>query len=322
MRVFRYLLYFFLFIVLAIGAFVAFLEIRGIPKYEVEQTTFPAVQGDSTGLARGAIIASLQCNFCHMGSDGKLSGRLVTEIPTYFGHVHSANITQSKENGIGSWTDAQIVYFLRTGVKPTGQYVPIYMPKYIHMSDDDIRGVLSFLHSNNPVVQPSEIPAVPCQPSLLTKFLCLVAFKKIPYPTAPVVVPDTNNLVAYGKYLVTGRYDCYPCHSADFKTVNMAAPETTPGYMGGGNTLITRSGQQIFSANITPDEKTGIGNWTEEDFRLVMLRQKNKDGRPVRQPMLPFNQLTDLEIKAIYKYLMTLPPIKNEVNRQWDNAEL
>ena len=321
--VLRLFLYLIIAVVVLGICFVLFIEIDAIPKYSVEKTEFPQVTPDSASVALGAKIAAVQCVICHTGSDGKLSGRLLTEVPPNFGEIHSANITQSKEHGIGNWTDAEIVYFLRTGVKPkTGQYVPIYMPKFPHMSDSDIRCVLAFLHSDMPVVQASEVATVPCKPSFLTKFLSHVAFKKIPYPSAVIQEPDTTNLVAFGKYLVTGRYDCYACHAADFKTVNMAEPEKSPGYFGGGNTLITPGGHKIFSANITSDEETGIGTWTEEDFANVMRNMKNKDGHIIRQPMIPMNGLTDLEVKSIFQYLLTVPKIKNKVDRQWDKEDL
>jgi mono/diheme cytochrome c family protein len=153
---------------------------------------------------------------------------------------------------------------------------------------------------------------------LLVKFLCLVAFKKIAYPKEVIVQPDSNNFVAYGHYLVTGRYDCFACHSKDFKTLNMEFPEKTPGFMGGGNPMLTQERKVRFSANITPDVSTGIGSWTQDDFAMAMLHQKNKAGKMLREPMLPYNGLTDAEIKGIWKYIQTIPAIHNNVDRKWD----
>lgn len=329
-KILRFLLILVLLVVVLIGAGALYIHLDGIPKYDVEKVSFKGDEHpDSTSLALGLKIASVQCIVCHYNQeDGKLSGRFLYELPPVFGKIHSYNITQSKEHGIGNWTDDQIAYFLRTGVKPSGQYVPIYMPKFPHMSDTDLKGILAFLHSDNKLVQPSERSSIPAEPSFLTKFLCHVAFKKLPYPTTAIAEPDTNDLVAYGRYLVVGRYDCYPCHSADFKKINLQEPEKSEGFMGGGNQLVTPNGDKepekhiIYTANLTPDEETGIGTWTEDDFRRAMLEQKNKDGHALRQPMLPYNGMSDLEVKAIYKYLRSLPPIKNKVNRQYENAEL
>ncbi len=205
LRIFFYLL---IFVIVAAVGFVSFIQLRGIPKYEVDKIDYPQVQSDSDLVANGMKIAAVQCIVCHRGSDGKLSGRLLQELPPDFGEIHSANITQSKEHGIGKWTDAEIAYLLRTGVKPDGQYLPVYMPKFPHASEYDIKSIIAYLRSGDSYVQASEIPKVPSEPSLLTKFLCFVAFKKIPYPAAPIAHPDTNDLVEFGHYLVTGRYDC------------------------------------------------------------------------------------------------------------------
>lgn len=316
--VLRVLLYLIFFIVVAVAGFATFIQLRGIPKYEVDKIDYPQVQSDADLVTNGMKIASVQCIVCHRGTDGKLSGRLLQELPPEFGEVHSANITQSKEHGIGNWTDEQIAFLLRTGVKPDGQYLPVYMPKFPHLSEYDLKSVIAFLHSENAYVQASEIAKVPSKPSLLTKFLCFVAFKKIPYPAAPIAHPDTTQAVAFGHYLVTGRYDCYPCHSADFKTLNMEFPEKTPGYCGGGNKMISLEGKDRFTANITGDEETGLGRWTLEDFSNAMLHSKDKAGHTLREPMLPYNGMTEIEVKSIWAYLQTVPVIKNKVDRKWE----
>lgn len=317
-KIFKILLYLILTFVVLIGIFVSYVSIKGIPTYEVDKIDYLQVEQDSTLLELGEKIAAVECIVCHRGSDGKLSGKLLTEVPSDFGEMHSANITQSKEHGIGKWTDAQLVVLLRTGVKPDGSF-GAFMPRFPHMSDRDIKAVLTFLHSQNNLVQPSEIQSIASKPSLLTKFLCIAGpFKKVPYPKNALADPDTNDVVAFGKYLIVGRYDCYTCHANDFKTLNMEFPEKTPGYLGGGNTLITPNGNKIFAANISSDEKTGIGSWTEEDFSGAMLQQVNKQGKHLRQPMLPYNGMTNQEIHAIWQYILSMPKISNQVDRQWE----
>ncbi|NIP29822.1 MAG: c-type cytochrome [Candidatus Dadabacteria bacterium] len=71
-----------------------------------------------------------------------------------------------------------------------------------------------------------------------------------------------------------------------------------------------------FAANLTPDKKTGIGNWTEQDFLLTMKTGKRKGtGRKILPPM-PIHQLAQLsddDLKSIYAYLMSLKPVENKV---------
>ncbi len=314
----RILLYTLMLVIVLAGGFVTFLEVRGVPKYDAPQIPEFTAEVTPERLVQGTKIASVQCMVCHRGKDNKLVGRQLTELPKEFGTIYSANITHSKDHGIGGWTDSELAYFLRTGVRKNGQYAPIYMPKFGHLSDEDLKSVIVWLRSDDPQLVSTEEATVPSQPSLLVKFLCLVAFKPLPYPTAVVPQPDTTNVTEYGKYLVTGRYDCYTCHSADFTKLDMASPEKSLGYCGGGNTMLNLASNKIFTANITLDEKTGLGTWTEEDFLRAMHEQKNKSGHALRFPMLPYNALTDNEIHAIWQYLRTVPKIENEVNRQYD----
>ncbi|MBX2904269.1 MAG: cytochrome c [Chitinophagales bacterium] len=309
-------------LLILIGTGASYISFSSLPTYEKESFTFNAATPTPELIAHGAKIAAVQCNVCHLGSDGKLSGRKQTDLAKEFGEIYSRNITQDSAIGIGKWSAADIAYLLRTGCRPDGSYLPTYMPKYPNLSDYDLQAIIAYLKSDLPQVQPSKEEQPESAPSFLTKFLCRVAFKKLEYPSQPIEMPDTNNLVAYGRYLALGRYDCWTCHSQDFKTLNFTEPEKTPGFFCGGNTMFTLNGNEIYTANITQDEKTGIGTWTEEDFKNALVSSKRKDGKPVRYPMLPYAGLPDSEVKALWQYMRTIPAISNEVNRQWDKEDL
>ncbi len=72
-----------------------------------------------------------------------------------------------------------------------------------------------------------------------------------------------------------------------------------------------------FAANLTPDE-TGIGNWTFENFKRAMTEGKYKgleNSRPIMPPM-PWQSYTEMkenDLKAIFEYLKSIKPIKNDV---------
>jgi mono/diheme cytochrome c family protein len=71
-----------------------------------------------------------------------------------------------------------------------------------------------------------------------------------------------------------------------------------------------------FAANLTPDEDTGIGDWTAEEFVGAMRTGTHRGiGRPILQPMPWFNlaTATDEDLAAIFAYLKSLPPIENQV---------
>ena len=70
-----------------------------------------------------------------------------------------------------------------------------------------------------------------------------------------------------------------------------------------------------FTANITSDE-TGIGSWTEEQFKKAITQGKWKgmDGNRTLLPPMPwqdFSHFTDEDVKAIYTFLKSTKPVKN-----------
>jgi hypothetical protein len=71
-----------------------------------------------------------------------------------------------------------------------------------------------------------------------------------------------------------------------------------------------------FAANLTPDPATGLGIWTEEMFIGAMRTGKHMSaGRPILPPM-PWQglaKLTDEDLRSIFAYLRTVPPVKNRV---------
>ena len=71
-----------------------------------------------------------------------------------------------------------------------------------------------------------------------------------------------------------------------------------------------------FTANLTPDRETGLGAWTEQNFVDTMRTGRHMGrGRPILPPM-PWQMvgnLTDQDLKAVFAYLRTLPPVKNRV---------
>jgi len=302
--------------VVVIGAIALYIDISGIPKYpELVKDPGITVKGDSAMLMNGERLASMLCVQCHLNKEtNMLTGQYLPDI-AQFGKAYSANITQDKEHGIGNWTDGQIVYLLRTGVKKNGDYAPPWMPKFVHMSDYDMQSVIWWLHSSDPRVQPSQVATIKPEPNFLAKFLTHVAFKPLPYPDHPINAPDTNDHVAYGKYIVQGKIECWACHSASFKTLNPLEPEKTPGYMAGGNPIPNEQGKIIYSANLTPDDSTGIGNWGEMDFIKALRYGIRPDGTTNRYPMVPYSRMYDWEARDIFAYLKSLPPVSNKVHR-------
>lgn len=126
------------------------------------------------------------------------------------------------------------------------------------------------------------------------------------YPTYPPTSPKTGEeeeLIKRGEYLAKIG-DCIACHT------NVAG--NTPAFAGG--LAIETPFGTFYSPNITPDKKTGIGNWTEEDFIRALKKGRDPKGRnyfPVF-PYIYFANMSDDDAKALYAYFMNIPPVELE----------
>lgn len=152
---------------------------------------------------------------------------------------------------------------------------------------------------------------------------------------------EKDELIARGKYLVTVS-GCNDCHSPKIMTPMGPIADTTKllsGYPSerGIPTLTEAIAQDknwvkmspdatafvgpwgiTFGANLTPDEATGIGNWTEDVFVKTIRTGKHlgqEGGRPVMPPMpwYMIAKMTDEDLSSMYQYLMSLPAISNRV---------
>jgi mono/diheme cytochrome c family protein len=116
--------------------------------------------------------------------------------------------------------------------------------------------------------------------------------------------PDNYVSVMRGKALATAG-DCIACHTA---------PGGKP--FAGGLALATPFGV-IMTPNITPDEGTGIGRWSRNDFARAMHEGRRPDGAYL-YPAFPYpyyTKVTRQDTDAIYDYLRTLTPVSNAVDR-------
>jgi hypothetical protein len=71
-----------------------------------------------------------------------------------------------------------------------------------------------------------------------------------------------------------------------------------------------------YAANLTPDQNTGLGIWTEDMFLKALKSGKHMGTSREIQPPMPWQWLgraTDEDLKAIFAYLKSIPPISNHV---------
>lgn len=314
-KLLRYTLYLTVLVLVVITGFAAVIHFKGIPSYEAK--VYPIViESTPEKVLHGKKLATMLCVKCHLNPEtNSLTGKFLAESPPIFGKIYSKNITQSNMHGIANWTDAQLVYLLRTGIRPDGSFIPPYMPKFNGMADYDVESIIAWLRSDDPMLAADETVPPASEPSFFTKFLSNIAIKPLPYDGSPRALPDTNNAVEHGKYLATFQLQCFACHSKDFAKVNDLQPELSEGFFGGGNPMTNYDGKVVNTANITMDEETGIGSWTEEDFIKAVKQMQTPHGKVLQYPMEPYPLLSDKEVSHIYAYLQTVPKVRNRVAR-------
>jgi hypothetical protein len=158
--------------------------------------------------------------------------------------------------------------------------------------------------------------------------------------TTSAQTTPTQTPVERGKYLVTVG-GCNDCHTPKKLGPNGPEPDMTRELSGNPATekvtpvpakliapgkWLTVANNHLgawagpwgvsFAMNLTPDKETGLGSWTQEMFIGALRTGKHQGtGRPILPPM-PWNwyrNMTDDDLKAVYAYLQSLPPIKNPV---------
>ncbi len=270
-------------------------------------------------VARGRKLVRVRCALCHYDQKtNALTGTHLAAEPAEFGQVYSANITAHPTAGAGAYTDGELFVLLRTGIKRDGVSSGQYMASPF-LADEDLYAIIAFLRSDDPWVRPQDTPSKPSEWTFLYRALATFTFPAHTMPPAPVPLPPADDEVALGKYIVTAMADCFVCHSASFPTLDPAQPERSAGYMGGGNAVLDARGHVVHGSNLTMDSTTGIGTWSKDEFVRAVRTGMRPDQSPLRYPMLAYPDLTDDEVRAVWAYLKTLPPLVHAVPRDLEH---
>lgn len=135
-------------------------------------------------------------------------------------------------------------------------------------------------------------------------------------PTVSGKEDSVKKVLARGEYLANNVAGCMDCHSKrDFTKFSGPVVPGTEG--GGGFTFDEKLGLpgKIYGKNITPDNETGIGTWTDDDIIKALTQGINKNGDTLF-PIMPypaFNHMAKDDLLSIIAYLRTLKPIRNKV---------
>jgi mono/diheme cytochrome c family protein len=317
-KLFKILIWFISGLVLVIIVLIGYVQLNWNKKFDAP---YPAITAstDTLLIERGKYLAfgPAHCAICHMPMDKirevdnglqiPLSGGWEESIPG-FGKFRAPNLTPDPETGIGKLTDEEIARTVRYGVKSNGHLLAPFM-EFQGMSDEDLKSVISFLRSQQPVkhkVEPSEL-------SFVAK--ALVAFGLLK-PEGPKSTPPNSvkrdSTAVYGKYLANNVGNCRSCHIAmDNKGRQVGADFAggqifTPGAFSDGYTFV--------SPNLTPDKTTGaIALWDENTFVRRFRGGRVYSGSPM--PWGVFSRMDETDLKAIYRYLHSLDPVEHKVGK-------
>jgi mono/diheme cytochrome c family protein len=269
---------------------------------------------DTAGLAaRGEyLVRSVAvCGGCHAADperpDGPLSGGLRFK-DWRLGAIRAANLTPDSATGLGAWSEAEIVRALRNGQSRDGRLLAPVMPyEWLHaMSDRDALAVARYLKSLAPV--PNAVRQRPNVVFGLGK-LFVLGPKRGTSASAPPPGPTAE----HGAYLAQHVGLCAECHTP--RHGPMSTPDRRRLFAGSAH---PPKDFPANPANLTPDSATGIGRWTEADFLRTLRTGVDPKGDTLH-PFMPWHEnrrMTDEDLRAIYRFLQTLPPVANAVPRR------
>jgi mono/diheme cytochrome c family protein len=173
------------------------------------------------------------------------------------------------------------------------------------LSDEDLVAVVSYLRAPPPVRNPVPMH----QYTTLGKVLKATLFSK---PTGPRETPPVTNprgpTVENGRYLVESVALCWACHTQrDMQTGQLTGPR-----FGGAKAFEVKDGKSWSPPNITTDPTTGkLAAMTEDEFITRFRAGRLLPGSPM--PWQGLMHMDEDDLRAMYRYLKTVPAVNNDV---------
>lgn len=265
------------------------------------------------------VNAVANCMHCHADRDfKKFSGPTVPGTEGKGGQRKGVFVSNITPTTLGNWTDEEIERVITTGITNTGDTLFPTMPSmsYKYLTKYDAESIVAYLRTLKPLpdsVTKRDLSHLP--PGRLASLYHDLTINDI----YQVLDQPLEKELLKGKYLVTIG-GCLACHTnIDTK---LFAFKRDSVFAGGQFSNKPGNNFKVKSANITPDTTTGIGLWTEEMFLAKFKLYKDKEAYDYdpgkynsEMPWTIFANMTDDDIKSIYRYLRTVKPIKNKVTK-------
>jgi cytochrome c551/c552 len=234
----------------------------------------------SPALASMDLARQKNCLACH-AIDKKLMGPAYRDVAAkYDGQPDAVDILTAKvmQGGSGVWGQAAM---------PANRVTPA-----------DARQLVQWVLSLKQTAQEPPPPS-PAANEPVTR--------AVTSPAAKVSVDKPT--LQRGKYLVEAILACGNCHSGtpdNFGSLGHA--------LSGGLTYDSRA-FRVTAGNLTSDPETGLGEWTVEDLKRALVHGARPNGLPLA-PSMPsafFKALTEEDLNAVANYVISLPPVRNQV---------
>jgi mono/diheme cytochrome c family protein len=283
------------------------------------------VEATPERLARGEYLANhvAGCIDCHStrdwtkfagplvpGTEGKGGDKFDKETAGMPGTLYAQNITPAY---LKRYSDGELYRLITTGVTYDGRAIFPMMPylAYGKMDPEDVKSIIVYIRTLTP--KEGEYPKAELN------FPMNLIVKTIPVEAAPMTKPDRSDTLTYGEYVFTIS-GCGDCHTKREK----GTPVPGMHLAGGFEFKNPKTGDIVRSANITQDYETGIGTWTEKDFvgRFQTYLDSSWTNRSVKagefntvMPWMLYAGMEEGDLKAIFRYLKTVPPVSNKVEK-------
>lgn len=234
------------------------------------------------------------------------SGRDFGEMPGFPGHVRAPNLTPDKETGIGNFTDGELLRGMRDGIARDGHVLFPMMPYRTYaksLSDSDALAIIAYLRSLAPIKNRVAPMSVDFPVSMFIRAL------PAPVTSSPPPPPPSSDLLARGNWLLS-MASCHDCHDSFNER-----RELIPGKeLAGGAEFPIPGRGSLFAPNITSDQATGIGSYTDDDLMRVFNEGVGKSGRKLYgMPWPYYGGMVEEDKRALIAALRQVKPVSNVV---------
>ncbi len=256
------------------------------PFADVDLEALTRVRAQERG--KHLIDSRVACSACH-GAD--FGGNVIIDVPIV-GRWVAPNITGGEGSVTRGYTASDWDHAVRHGLRRGGRSSSMPSVDFVNLSDHELSDIVAYIQSRPKVDRdPGRVRFGPV-------FSFLIAVDSSPLSAShidqlkahSVEPPQMAPTVEFGEHLVQV---CRGCHGDHLSGGKLRGDPNMP-----------------IVANLTPHE-SGLKDWTEADFIRALREGKRRDGSAINgaMPWKAYGQMGDAELKAIYAYLRTVPPM-------------